>query len=73
MVYLLELSTLLATRDVETVESTGKQVFDSLQSILRDPNQWHATTISRTTFYALKMMKASYVSEVIYGIKSFFR
>jgi hypothetical protein len=63
--YILEFSTVLSTRDEDTVESTGKEVFDTLQSILRNSNQWHHVTVSRSAFYALKMLKASYVSNVL--------
>lgn len=60
--YILEFSTLLATRDSETVKSSAKQVFDTVQGILRDSSRWHAITVSRATFYALKILRASYVS-----------
>lgn len=60
--FILEFCTLLATRDEETTEAMGKQVFDTLQGILRDSSQWHAITVSRVAFYALRVLKASYVS-----------
>lgn len=60
--YILEFSTLLATRDADTIENSAKQVFDTVQGILRDPIRWHAITVSRATFYALKILRASYVS-----------
>jgi brefeldin A-resistance guanine nucleotide exchange factor 1 len=60
--FILEFCTLLATRDEETTELMGKQVFDTLQGILRDSSQWHAITVSRVAFYALRVLKASYVS-----------
>ena len=60
--FLLEVSTILAIRDEEAVESIGKQAFDAMQSILRESSQWHPITVSRATFYALKILKASYVS-----------
>ena len=60
--FILEFCTLLATRDEETTAAMGKQVFDSLQSILRDASQWHPITVCRVVFYALRVLKASYVS-----------
>lgn len=60
--YILEFCTLLATRDGETIAKMGKAVFDTLQGVLRDSSQYHAITVSRATFYALKLLKASYVS-----------
>lgn len=58
--YILEFCTILATRDAETIEKIGKMVFDTLQDVLRDSSQHHAITISRATFYALQLLKASY-------------
>lgn len=61
--FILEFCTLLATRDDETIATSGKQVFDTLQGILRDASSWHTITVSRAAFYALKVLKASYVSD----------
>lgn len=60
--YILEFSTLLAIRDDDTIMRVGKQVFDATQSILRDCKEWHAITVSRAAFYALRILKSSYVS-----------
>lgn len=60
--FILEFCTRLAIRDEEAVETMGKQVFDVMQGILRDSSQWHAITVSRVVFYALSILKASYVS-----------
>lgn len=60
--YILEFCTILAVRDAASVEGTGKQVFDTLQRLLRDSAHWHPVTVSRVTFYALVMLKHSYVS-----------
>jgi brefeldin A-resistance guanine nucleotide exchange factor 1 len=40
----------------------GKVVFDTLQGVLRDPARYHAITVSRASFYALKLLNISYVS-----------
>lgn len=58
--FLLEFVTRLAVKDQEAVETMGKEVFDAMQGILRDPAQWHPITVSRATFYALKLLKVSY-------------
>ena len=58
--FLLEFVTRLAIKDDEAIEAMGKEVFDTMQGILRDPAQWHPITVSRATFYALKLLKASY-------------
>lgn len=59
--FLLEFASMLAIRDDETIEAVGKEVFDAMQSILRDPAQWHAITVSRAAYYALAILKAGYV------------
>ncbi|KAH7327837.1 hypothetical protein B0I35DRAFT_346322 [Stachybotrys elegans] len=60
VVYILEFCTLLATRDADSVASMGKAVFDGLQGVLRDASHWHVITLTRATFYALKVLKTSY-------------
>ncbi|KAJ4011423.1 GDP/GTP exchange factor for ARF [Fusarium irregulare] len=62
--YILEFCTLLASRDAESIESMGKIVFDTLQGVLRDPARYHAVTVSRASFYALKLLNIGYVSSV---------
>uniref|UniRef100_A0A0D2Y4Z1 SEC7 domain-containing protein n=1 Tax=Fusarium oxysporum (strain Fo5176) TaxID=660025 RepID=A0A0D2Y4Z1_FUSOF len=57
---ILEFCTLLASRDAESIESMGKVVFDTLQGVLRDPARYHAITVSRASFYALKLLNISY-------------
>lgn len=59
--YILEFCTLLAIRDTESIEILGKEVFDVLQGVIRDASQYHSITISRSTFYALKLLCVSYV------------
>ncbi|POR37394.1 Sec7 domain-containing protein [Tolypocladium paradoxum] len=58
--YVLEFCTILAVRDAASVEGMGKQVFDTLQRLLRDSANWHPITVSRATFYALMILKYSY-------------
>jgi brefeldin A-resistance guanine nucleotide exchange factor 1 len=62
IVYLLELSTILALRDDESMKAVGQEVARSLQNILRDAANYHHTMVSRTVFYLLNILYASYVS-----------
>ncbi|WZH48034.1 uncharacterized protein QYS62_009198 [Fusarium acuminatum] len=62
--YILEFCTLLASRDADSIESMGKVVFDTLQGVLRDPARYHAITVSRASFYALKLLNISYVGSL---------
>ncbi|KAF5661854.1 GEA2-GDP GTP exchange factor [Fusarium heterosporum] len=58
--YILEFCTLLASRDAESIEIMGKVVFDTLQGVLRDPARYHAISVSRASFYALRLLSISY-------------
>jgi brefeldin A-resistance guanine nucleotide exchange factor 1 len=62
VVYLLELCTVIALRDEETIQILGNDVAEALQNILRDPSSYHSTMIARTVFYLLSLLQASYVS-----------
>lgn len=62
LIYVLELSTILAIRDDHTVKLLGGRVVDALQAILRDLGIHHPITIARTTFYLFRLLQASYVS-----------
>ncbi|EKG16735.1 SEC7-like protein [Macrophomina phaseolina MS6] len=58
LVFALELATVLALRDAETVEKLGKSVADALQTVLRD-NNVHPVVLSRTVYYLLKLLRES--------------
>lgn len=60
LVFALELATILALRDAETVEKIGKSVADSLQTVIRD-NNVHPVVLSRTVYYLLKVLRESNV------------
>jgi brefeldin A-resistance guanine nucleotide exchange factor 1 len=62
VVYLLELSTVLALRDEESIASLGSDVAEALQNVIRDATNHHSTTVSRATFYLLNLLKTGYVS-----------
>jgi hypothetical protein len=62
IVYLLELCTVLALRDHETIKTLGEDVAGALQNVIRDAANYHSTMISRAVFYLLSLLRASYVS-----------
>jgi brefeldin A-resistance guanine nucleotide exchange factor 1 len=62
MVYLLELCTVLALRDGETISTLGSDVAEALQNVMRHASNYHHIMISRTMYYELHLMHASYVS-----------
>lgn len=62
MVYLLELCTVLALRDNETIMALGAEVAEALQNVMRNATSYHSVMISRTVFYLLHLLHASYVS-----------
>lgn len=77
MVYLLELCTVLALRDNETVQALGADVAEALQNVMRNAPSYHWIMISRTMFYLLHLLHASYehdflrVPVVLHTISSF--
>lgn len=62
VVYILELCTVLALRNADTIEALGKKVADALQAILRHSSRFHTILVSRAAFYQFNILKASYVS-----------
>lgn len=62
LVFVLELATVLALRDEETVEQLAKDVVDSLKSVIRDASKHHPVVIARSVYYLLSILKASNVS-----------
>ncbi|KAI1466942.1 uncharacterized protein F4812DRAFT_433293 [Daldinia caldariorum] len=65
IVYILELCTVLALRDEETVALLGKSVAEALQMILRDSPQHHPILVSRAAFYQFSVLKASYDHDLV--------
>ena len=61
VLFVLELATVLAARDAEVMQKLGADVVDALQSVLRDANQTHSLTLSRTIYYLFNILKASHV------------
>ncbi|PBP20733.1 Sec7 domain-containing protein [Diplocarpon rosae] len=76
-VYLLELCTVLTLRDKETVMTLGADVAEALQNVMRHAASYHFIMISRTMFYLLHLLHASYehdflrVPVVLHTISSF--
>lgn len=69
VVYLLELATIIALRDDETIAAVGEVVADALQNVVRDAANTHPLVVSRAVFYLLHLLNAS---QVIMTIKSHF-
>ena len=61
VVFVLELSTIVATRDPESVKLLGQAVADALQAVVRDAANVHPLILSRAVFYLLYMLHASQV------------
>ena len=61
VVFVLELSTIMATRDPESVKSLGQPVADALQGVVRDAANVHPLILSRAIFYLLFLLHASQV------------
>lgn len=65
MVYLLELATIIALRDSETIAAVGEVVADALQNVVRDAANTHPLVVSRAVFYLLHLLNASQVIATI--------
>jgi golgi-specific brefeldin A-resistance guanine nucleotide exchange factor 1 len=64
IVYLLELCTVLTLRDNETVAAFGGGVAEALQSVMRQASSYHHAIVSRSIYYLLHLLQASYVSTI---------
>lgn len=62
VVYILELATIIALRDQETVAAVGQAVADALQNVVRDSINVHPLVVSRAVFYLFHVLHASQVS-----------
>jgi brefeldin A-resistance guanine nucleotide exchange factor 1 len=60
-VYLLEFCTVLALRDTETIAAIGADVAEALMNVMRNAASYHNIMVSRTVFYLLHLLHASYV------------
>ena len=59
VVYVLELATILALRDEETISALGADIAKALQTVISDADRLHPVALSRTVFYLLSLLRAS--------------
>lgn len=59
LVYVLELATILALRDDETITTLGADAAEALQVAIRDADNLHPVALSRAVFYLLSLLRAS--------------
>lgn len=59
LVYVLELATILALRDEETITALGADAAEALQVVLRDADRLHPVALGRAVFYLLSLLRAS--------------
>lgn len=77
LVYVLELATILALRDEETISTLGSDAADALQVTVGDAEHLHPVALSRAVFYLLSLLRASNdhgyirVPVVLHAISSF--
>ena len=62
IVYILELVTIIAMRNDESIAAVGQDVAEALQSVVRDAPNVHPLIVSRAVFYLLHLLHASQVS-----------
>lgn len=62
IVFVLELATVLAMRDAESIATMGQAVADALHTIVRDAANVHPLVLSRAVYYLLHLLNASQVS-----------
>ena len=65
LVFVLEMSTLLASRDTTTMAECGKDLASALQSVVRDSSHVHPVTLSRAVFYLLSFLRASHDQDFV--------
>ncbi|KAH0055891.1 Sec7-domain-containing protein, partial [Aureobasidium melanogenum] len=59
LVCVLELATVLATRDQDSMSTIGKDVAQTLKSVVHDADGLHPVTVGRASYYLLNLLKAS--------------
>ena len=62
MVFVLELATIMATRDHESITLMGQTVANTLQTAVRNVANIHPLALARAVFYLLYLLNASQVS-----------
>lgn len=61
VVYILELATIIAMRDRETIALMGQVVADALQNVVRDAVNVHPLVVSRAVYYLFHLLNTSQV------------
>lgn len=61
IVFVLELATILAMRDTESITTVGEMVADALHTIVRNATKVHTVVLSRAVYYLLHILNASQV------------
>ena len=59
VVFILELATILAMRDEDSIAIVGEAVADVLQNVIRNAANIHPLVVSRAVFYLLHLLHAS--------------
>lgn len=62
IVFVLELGTILAMRDGESIAIVGRAVADALHTVVRDASNIHPLLLARAVYYLLQLLNASQVS-----------
>lgn len=65
VVFILELATIIAMRDEDSISAVGEAVADALHNVVRDATNVHPLIVSRAVFYLLHLLNASQVSNTI--------
>ena len=61
VVYILELATIIAVRDHESIALMGQAVADALQNVVRDAANVHPLVVSRAILYLFHLLDSSQV------------
>lgn len=64
LVFVLELATILAMRDADTIVAVGRPVSDALFNIVRNAAKVHPLVLTRAVYYLLHLLNASQVLEL---------
>ena len=62
-IYVLELATIIALMDKDTIRVLGKDVSEALQNTIRNAPSTHPVVVSRAVSYLLSLLCIGHVSE----------
>jgi golgi-specific brefeldin A-resistance guanine nucleotide exchange factor 1 len=60
MIYILELSSMIAIKNTDHGGAVSKDVVEALQDVIRSSNGMHPLVVSRAAFYLLHVLNANY-------------